>query len=266
MFCNKCGKEISAQAKFCNHCGNPINAAQPADSAPAGRPVQKKGKAGRILLSAAVAVAVYFGAKTLTQSALTPKNSAAPQSSASTISTGTSGNKSLTAPCFYGGLYENGYFTYGAARVYAPGYSLLDGGGGQDYLCTADRSTLLYAGRRLEVGIAYDSSDAQGILDSYGSSMTNCKMVDFRKYEVGGYPVIRYIMSCTVDGMDEYIGEMIVCPDKNPGETLRLCMETLADNGYGELDRVFDTLDISASYVLNAGDTQSMGLNQITAK
>ena len=43
-------------------------------------------------------------------------------------------------------------------------------------------------------------------------------------------------------------------------------METLSSNGYGVIDQVFDTLDISSAYALSADDTQTMGLNRITVK
>lgn len=65
-----------------------------------------------------------------------------------------------------------------------------------------------------EIGISYDASDESAILNSCNGSVRNASMVDFRKYELGDYSVIRYIMSCPVNGVDEHVGELIICPDK----------------------------------------------------
>ena len=275
MFCNNCGKEISDQARFCNYCGAAVNHTQPQQSAQPqaaqqsqSTPAKKKGKVGKTMLTILVALVVYFGVRAITENVLTSQRSTSTQASTSTANEYVESDKDLTATCFYGALYENDDLTYGLARVHLPGYHLMPGEGDvQDYLCSADQSTLFYPTKRLEIGISYDASDSDSILNSYsGSSMSNVSMIDFRKYEVDGYPVIRYIISCTVDGMDEYIGELIICPGKQPSETLRMCMETLSSNGYGAIDQVFDTLDISTAYALSADDTQTMGLNRITVK
>ena len=275
MFCNKCGKEISDQARFCNYCGAAVNNTQPRQPAQPqaaqqaqSTPAKKKGKVGKTMLTILVALVVYFGVRAITENVLTSQRSTSTQASTSTANEYVEGDKDLTATCFYGALYENDDLTYGLARVHLPGYHLLPGEGDvQDYLCSANQSTLFYTTKKLEIGISYDASDSDSILNSYsGSSMSNVSMIDFRKYEVDGYPVIRYIISCTVDGLDEYIGELIICPSKQPSETLRMCMETLSSNGYGAIDQVFDTLDISSAYALSADDTQTMGLNRITVK
>lgn len=275
MFCNNCGKEISDQARFCNYCGAAVNHTQPQQSAQPqaaqqsqSTPAKKKGKVGQAMLTILVALVVYFGVRAITENVLTSQRSTSTQASTSTANEYVESDKDLTATCFYGALYENDDLTYGLARVHLPGYHLLPGEGeAQDYLCSADQTTLFYTNKKVEFSISYDATDAEAILNSFsGSNMSNVSMIDFRKYEVDGYPVIRYIISCTVDGMDEYIGELIVCPGKQPSETLRMCMETLSSNGYGAIDQVFDTLDISTAYALSADDTQTMGLNRITVK
>ena len=275
MFCNKCGKEISDQARFCNYCGAAVNHTQPQQSAQPqaaqqsqSTPAKKKGKVGKAMLTILVALVVYFGVRAITENVLTSQRSTSTQASTSTANEYVESDKDLTATCFYGALYENDDLTYGLARVHLPGYHLLPGeGGAQDYLCSADQSTLFSTNKKIEIGISYDATDADAILNSFsGNNMSNVSMIDFRKYEVDGYPVIRYIISCTIDGVDEYIGELIVCPGKQPSETLRMCMETLSSNGYGAIDQVFDTLDISSAYALSADDTQTMGLNRITEK
>lgn len=275
MFCNKCGKEISDQARFCNYCGAAVNHTQPQQSAQLqaaqqsqSAPAKKKGKVGKAMLTILVALVVYFGVRAITENVLPSQRSTSTQASTSTANEYVESDKDLTATCFYGALYENGDLTYGLARVHLPGYHLLPGEGeAQDYLCSADQTTLFSTNKKVEIGISYDATDADAILNSFsGNNMSNVSMIDFRKYEVDGYPVIRYIISCTVDGMDEYIGELIVCPGKQPSETLRMCMETLRSNGYGAIDQVFDTLDISSAYALSADDTQTMGLNRITVK
>ena len=275
MFCNKCGKEISDQARFCSYCGAAVNHTQPQQSAQPqaaqqsqSTPAKKKGKVGKAMLTILVALVVYFVVRAITENVLTSQRSTSTQASTSTANEYVESDKDLTATCFYGALYENDDLTYGLARVHLPGYHLLPGEGeAQDYLCSADQTTLFYTNKKAEIGISYAATDADAILNSFsGNNMSNVSMIDFRKYEVDGYPVIRYIISCTIDGMDEYIGELIVCPGKQPSETLRMCMETLSSNGYGAIDQVFDTLDISSAYALSADDTQTMGLNRITVK
>lgn len=272
MFCNKCGKEISDQAKFCNYCGTPVTSATPQSqtAAPGANPApeKKKGSAGKRILSIVVAVVVYFAVRGITENVLTSKNNSSTQTGSSSGSASYNVNGNLTEGCLYGALYENDYLTYGQARVHAPGYSLLPGdGGARDYLCTSDRSTLLYTTKKYEAGISYDATDRDSILNSYqNSGITDIQMVDFRKYEKDGYPVVRYILSGKVNGTEEYIGELIVLPEKKPTETLRFCMETLASNSYKGINEVFDSLDISSSYVLKNADTQNMGIDRINAR
>ncbi|MBE5802831.1 MAG: hypothetical protein E7319_11185 [Clostridiales bacterium] len=149
-----------------------------------------------------------------------------------------------------------------------PGYSLMPGENGSgDWLISSDDSSLFSVNRQLEIGISYDASDADGILKSYANDgVSNVSMVSFRKYMVDGSPVIRYIIKGTVDGLDEYIGELIVFPDKKPSETMRLSMVNLAEIGYDRIDQVFDTLEISSEFTLTQNDTQAVGYNRITAK
>lgn len=77
MFCQKCGKEISNQAKFCNYCGTPVNDVQP-QAAPASQAAPqaksaKKGRAGQTLVTIIVALVVYFVVRGVTENALTNK-------------------------------------------------------------------------------------------------------------------------------------------------------------------------------------------------
>lgn len=269
MFCNKCGKEISDQAKFCNYCGTPVTP-QPQTAAPEAKPApqKKKGSAGKRIMTIVVALVVYFAVRAITENVLTSRNTSTSHTSSSSSSTSYNVNGNLTEGCLYGALYQNDYLTYGQARVHAPGYSLLPGDGNtRDYLCTSDRTTLLYTTRKYEVGISYDATDKDSILNSYqNSGITDMKMVDFRKYEKDGYPVVRYILSGKVNGTEEYIGELIVLPEKKPSETLRFCMETLASNSYKGISEIFDSLDISSSYALKNAETQNMGIDRINAK
>lgn len=269
MFCNRCGKEISDQAKFCNYCGTPANS-QPQPDAPENKPAteKKKGSAGKRIMTIVVALVVYFAVRAITENVLTSKNNSSSHTSSSYSAASYNVNGNLTEGCLYGALYQNNYLTYGQARVHAPGYSLMPGEGGtRDYLCTSDRSTLLYTTKKYEVGISYDATDKDSILNSYqNSGITDMKMVDFRKYEKDGYPVVRYIMSGKVNGTEEYIGELIVLHEKKPTETLRFCMETLASNSYQEINEIFDSLDISSFYVLKNADTQNMGIDRINAR
>lgn len=284
MFCSNCGKEISDQARFCNYCGSkveiaqpqaapvepqqPVQPVQPAQAAQPSKPAKPKGKLGKRLLSIVLVVAVYYGAQYITKNVLTQKQKTQTQApgSATVVQ---DDDPSLTASCLYGALYENGDLTYGMARVHMPGYKLMAGEGDErDRLISLDRTNLVYTSQQLEIGgISYDASDADGILKSFSrSGVDNSAMVDFRKYEVDGYPVIRYIASGTVDGMEEYFGELIIFPGRKPNKTLRIGMEALADGGLDVINRVFDTLKISRDFQLSSEDTNTMGLNRITVR
>lgn len=277
MFCSNCGKEISDQARFCNYCGSKVESVQP-QAAPVepqqpvqpaqAEPAKPKGKLGKRLLSIVLVVAVYYGAQYITQTVLTQKQKT--QTQAPGLSTTVQDDDpSLTASCLYGALYENDDLTYGMARVHMPGYKLMAGEGDErDRLISLDRTNLVYTSQQLEIGgISYEASDADGILKSFSrSGVDNSAMVDFRKYEVDGYPVIRYIASGTVDGMEEYFGELIIFPGRKPSKTLRIGMEALAEGGLDVINRVFDTLKISRDFQLSPEDTNTMGLNRITVR
>ena len=274
MFCNNCGKEIVDGAKFCNYCGAQINA-QPRAEQPA-QPVQPaqqqaapegEKKGGKRFLSILIAVVVFFAVRYATENIISGKKSAANTTS------GSSGVIDINKPnpmstCFYGALYQDGYLTYGSARVRLSGFELIPGGEGEnDWLMSADSTVLLGVNKTLEVGVSYDASDANGILKSYsGSSFTDIQMVDFRKYEQNGYPVIRYLMRCNDDGLDEYIGELIILPEKTANEAMRITMYALAESGINPINEVFDSLSISSAYSLKSGDTTEMGVQQITVK
>lgn len=278
MFCQKCGKEIPDQAKFCNYCGAQVTIAQtqtaPQQPVQQSDPPRKKGSAGRFILSVLVVLAAYYGVRYVTQTMLTgPKSSAAPsESTASSESSGliTVHDTSLLNSCTYGALYQDGYLTYGLTRLHIPGYSLVAGEGDEtDYLISPDSTTVFNALTHLEIGgISYDASDKESILKSYSNSsdFSNASMIDFRKYSVDGFPVIRYIVKCTEGNLEVYMGELIACPSKMPNQTLRLCLQTLTENGYDEINRIFDTLEISSKFELSYEDTQTMGLNRITVK
>ena len=66
--------------------------------------------------------------------------------------------------------------------------------------------------------------------------------------------------------MEQFIGELIIFPGETTTETLRVSMYELAEYGYDEINRAFDTLTISAENALTADDTQVIGLNRITVK
>ena len=278
MFCNHCGKEVANGARFCNYCGAPVTAA-PAQPAPQSVPVQQpqaepaaqqpeEKKKKNPLVTIIIAVAVFFLVRSLTTNMLT--NNSKPSSNTSSQSSGLINltKESPLSTCYYGALYENGTLTYGSARVRLSGYTLLDGTGSEpDYLMSADESVLLAVDKTLEVNASFDASDEQGILDSFvGSSFSNVKMVSFNKYTVAGYPVIRYIVSCTADGTDQYVGELIIMPNENPTETMRLSMYALKEVGSGPINQVFDSLSLSPAYALKPGDTQATGIKQITVK
>ena len=286
MFCEKCGKEISNQANFCNFCGAKVAPARP-QAAPAPQPApkpqpapaaqtssssakqqKKKGTFGKTVVSCIVAVIVYFVVRYVTEEFIMgTRNDSTPKNN--TSGTITLKNPPLTDSCLYGGLYQDGYLTYGLARVTAPGYSLVNGeGANSDYLLSADQETLISVNKQIEVGVSYEKTTEQSMLSSItaNANISNAKMINFKKYTVDGYYVIRYIAQCTVNGGDKYFGELIVFPDASPANTLRFYMETIKYNGFTAINQVFDTLSISSAYALKAGDTVDFGVNQITQK
>ena len=270
MYCKNCGKEISDQAKFCNHCGAPAAQPQPRpvqptqqQAAPKKKKKKKKSSVGASILTILVALVVYFVVRGATTYLLSPK-SAPSSSNVPTIAV--NNNTSLTSSCIYGALYENDYLTYGLARLRIPGYTLLDGAENEsDYLLSPSGTTQFNATKMLEGGVSFAATSEASILRSY-SSFSNVSMVSFQKTNVGGYPVVRYILRCTANGMDLYVGELIIMPGETASETVRLIVQTLAENGFGEIDQIFNSLDISASYQLGYADTNAIDLNNITVK
>ena len=292
MYCTNCGKQIPDNAKFCSHCGTrmelghpqyaPRQQPAPQWSAPAAPvqqpappaqpiPTKKKGGFGRRLLSIAVAVAVYFCVRYATEAALTPRTKApettTPENSG-VIQINPDVLPSLTDSCIYGALYQDGYVTYGLARVYMPGYFLLPGEGDErDWLMSEDGTCLFSASKQLELmEISYANSTEESIMQSFTQEDAAVTMVDFQKTNVGGFPVVRYIVHYVTADMDQYAGELIVFPGETARETLRMSIFQLAEAGYEEINQVFDTLHIFADHALSAEDTGVIGLNRITVK
>lgn len=271
MFCDKCGKEISEQAKFCNHCGAPVNKPQAQTvSAPQKKPVKKK-KAGNAIVTIVVALVVYFGVRGITENVLSNKKKASgtSQNSQGTIEVQADVSTAMSS-CIYGSLYQNGTLQYGMTKLTVPGYSLMPSEGDErDWLVSEDGACLLAADKQNEImGVSYDASTEAGLLESYRNAYGKASMIDFRKIEVNGFPVIRYIAEYTDDGVPLYEGGLIVFPGETAKETIRLAMFVDLTSGRTDTDinRVFDTLQVSADFKLTYEDTQTMGLNRITVK
>ena len=298
MFCQNCGREISDQAKFCNYCGAPVNAArqQTASKAHEVTPEKpkKKGKAGSTIVTILIALVVYFGVRAITENVLTNKNKPAsnPQQSQGIIEvTGDVSveNKPASNPqksqgiievtgdvsaamssCMYGGLYQNGTLQYGMTKLTAPGYSLLPGEGDErDWLISENSTCLLAAYKQNEImGVSYNASTEATLLESFRKTYGSAEMIDYRKTEVNGFPVIRYIVAYTDSDVYLYEGGLIVFPSETTKETIRLCMfADIASGGSdSDINRVLDSLQVSSSFKLTYDDTQTMGLNRITVK
>ena len=298
MFCQNCGREISDQAKFCNYCGAPVNAArqQTASKAHEVTPEKpkKKGKAGSTIVTILVALVVYFGVRAITENVLTNKNKpvSTPQQSQGIIEvTGDVSveNKPASNPqqsqgiievtgdvsaamssCMYGGLYQNGTLQYGMTKLTAPGYSLLPGEGDErDWLISENSTCLLAAYKQNEImGVSYNASTEATLLESFRNTYGSAEMIDYRKTEVNGFPVIRYIVAYTDSDVYLYEGGLIVFPSETTKETIRLCMfADIASGGSdSDINRVLDSLQVSSSFKLTYDDTQTMGLNRITVK
>ena len=172
--------------------------------------------------------------------------------------------------CMYGGLYQNGTLQYGMTKLTAPGYSLLPGEGDErDWLISENSTCLLAAYKQNEImGVSYNASTEATLLESFRNTYGSAEMIDYRKTEVNGFPVIRYIVAYTVSDVYWYEGGLIVFPSETTKETIRLCM--LADIASGgsdsDINRVLDSLQVSTSFKLTYEDTQTMGLNRITVK
>lgn len=285
LYCKQCGKEIPDQAKFCNFCGTKVEAAAPqpapaaqVNAAPAAhevKPRKKRGKAGIIIL---IVIIVLAGIGRYAERYFQGQGYGSGNSSDYILNSSNDnggeinslGEHDLMASCLNGALYKDGYLTYGLARIYIPGCSLLENTGSTvDYLVTNDMTTMVSVNQHIEVGnVSFDATQGEDILSSYTSDShyANVSMHDFKKYEVNGYPVISYIAAITYDGLDEYIGELIIFPSKTPGKTMRISIETLASNGYGVITQAFDTLAISADYEVKSGDTDYTGITRITVR
>ena len=298
MFCQNCGREISDQAKFCNYCGAPVNAArqQTASKAHEVTPEKpkKKGKAGSTIVTILVALVVYFGVRAITENVLTNKNKPAsnPQQSQGIIEvTGDVSveNKPASNPqqsqgiievtgdvsaamssCMYGGLYQNGTLQYGMTKLTAPGYFLLPGEGDErDWLISENSTCLLAAYKQNEImGVSYNASTEATLLESFRNTYGSAEMIDYRKTEVNGFPVIRYIVAYTDSDVYLYEGGLIVFPSETTKETIRLCMfADIASGGSdSDINPILDSLQVSSSFKLTYDDTQTMGLNRITVK
>lgn len=294
MFCTKCGKEISNQAKFCNYCGSPINNTPPAPqrapqaaSQPASEPVpaKKKGNAGRTILTVVLAAAVFFGAKTITAKFVSEQNKdATPDADKIVVNSQDSDFekgfkealaedpeiKSAMESCFFGALYQDGSLRYGMTKLDVPGYTLLAGEGDErDWLISSDNACLIAAYKQLEIlDISYDASTEEGLLNSYTQSYSDASMIEFNKYYVNDFPVISYIVGYTANDVYQYQGEIIVFPSETADETIRLAMFVDVASGYGanDIEQVFDTLEVSTDLKLKAEDTGVIGLNRITVK
>ncbi len=118
------------------------------------------------------------------------------------------------------------------------------------------------------MGVSYNASNEASLLASFRNSYGSAEMIDYRKTEVNGFPVIRYIVAYTDSDVYLYEGGLIVFPSETTKETIRLSMFADIASGGSDTDinRVLDSLQVSTSFKLTYEDTQTMGLNRITVK
>lgn len=280
MFCNKCGKQIPDQAQFCNYCGAPVNNIKPQAAAPSAPrtveiPVPKKEKSGtgvKIIIAVVVLIVLVLVSRLITSMFLNsldddpnPPESSGSGSSSSIVE---AEKPSLTEACFYGASYEYGFLTYGLTEVYLPGYSYMAGEGSEpDALLSPDENFAFTCNKSLEImEISYDASDREGMIKSFGEGVTII-LIDFQKYYVDDYPVIRYIARTDKYGDEKYVAELIVFPSETAKETIRLQMYARIEGGYDEINRVFDSLHIvPAEFAPTAEDATVFGYNRINVK
>ena len=266
MYCSKCGKEISDQAKFCNYCGAQMNNPQPAQ-----QPVQqttapkRKSKAGKVILGILIAVAVFFAAVYIYENVI--YGDVEPSS----IYTGEQAlvDSFMTNYCEKGALYQDDYLIYSLAKVHLPGYELVHIEGDEtDFLMSADGNSVFYVDRVLEGGTSFKESDAEGILESINLLTGDASMVDFRKYEICGHPAIRFIIKYAGEGVEEYSAELIIFTGESEdfsSYSVRLLMEGWTEAGLGEINRVYDSLQFSPDFALGS-EYPNIGVNKITVK
>lgn len=262
MFCIKCGKEIPNDAQFCNFCGNKVHSivhtappapqAQPSSkpassqassehqAAPASAvPAKKKSWGGR-LFTLILCVCVYFLVRNGVEGLFSGD-----------FKIGGISKSELIDDASRGGIYKDGYLTYGLARLHAPGYTVVKSSSSNgDYLLSSDSSKLIRVNLNIENDVSFSATTKESIQNSYifNVNISDAKVQEFSKYKVEGFNVVEYIISCKVGGVDEYIGELIVFPSSKPSSTLRFSMESLSSNGIRSISSVFDTLDISKDY------------------
>lgn len=285
MYCSKCGKELPDQTQFCTHCGarqnvsQPLQARQPRQSQQAASSGSKTGMGKTILLIVAIAVVImvvrglfFSKGSSDTASNNTSTNTIGQSSNSPGLSSGTNAGTAvdLTSSCAYGALYENDYLIYGAARLYLPSYETLIAGEGNevDNLMYWDETRLFNVNMQSEIGgVSYANTTEEGMLASVRSVFADASVVKFEKTRVNGYQVIRYIIECTtVNGVEQYLGEMILFPEDPAYETLRFGMVVAKDEGYSCINQTFDTLEISSDFILTYEDTGTMGAGRIPVK
>ena len=298
MYCSKCGKQIADQSRFCSYCGAQVYGPQTTETRAQPRethvqqpaPAKKSNGLLRWIVTVAVSAFVFVGVKNMTEGILDQKatNERLEQKKANQQSTQLFDHDSnfeegfkeaLTADpgvtdamdsCLRGAIYQDGYVRYGMTKLYMPGYSLLPGeGDDRDWLISSDNALLFAAYRQLEIPeVSFDTSDETGMLNSYRQAYSDANMIDYQKYHVNGFPVIQYIVTYTADGVYQYQGELIVFPSETTGKTIRLALFADATSGYGkeDIDRIFDSLQVSPEHRLTATDADLIGLNRITVK
>lgn len=250
MVCNSCGREIPDHVQYCNYCGAQVQSASTTEPR---KVVLRENKKTRAFWSAVLSIVVFVVIKALITEACAPK-----------VVTDTS----LTGACMYGALYEDGYLSYGATRLYMPEYDyiLSDDESGETMLYSLDNGYVFMVGyQNQSEASSYNRTYGDDLLDSYADSLPNASQVSFKKYTVDGYPVIRFIARSTEDGEEMNVGELIILPGKVAKESIHLLIMTGTD-GEAYINKVFDTLEISPDFAPSYGDTLSFGSSHITAK
>lgn len=283
MFCVHCGKELANDARFCNHCGKPVNNAGAGTTQQPAAPAKEQKNyviwivLGLLLIGSAT---ILYADRSKEREMKEWMDTQYSDTSVS-VSEETESDDPLEGSaveeammfCNHGAVYENGYLRYGMTKLYMPNYTLLPGEGeGGDYLLSPDGTHLFLARKHLEIiDVSFDASDEAGMLSSYQTSYSDAVMEDFQKYEINGYPVIRYIVRYTIEGTNQYHGELIVFPSETTDETIRLTMLVDTATGYGteEINKVLDTLQVSAEYRVSQDEVADYGVtgqNRIIVK
>lgn len=251
MECDYCGREVSEQETVCPYCGNEIESFEKTRKRTAKR--RKKAKRRRALLSIFVTAAIVIIVGTLL-----PKGC-----SAAKITEG----GDLAAACAYGALYKDEQLTYGAARLQMPGYTLIPRSKTENDVLFSAETDCLFMADYMEKSQAFSFEEItqDDFTKIFQNTVPNVSRVDFKKYTVDGYPVIRFCTQGTTDNDEICMAVLMIMPETvSKGAIYLMLLGGSEAEDY--IQGVLDTLEISSDFAPSYEDTGIKGTKRITQK